>query len=153
MVLSKGDIMEPPVFKLTTALDMAVRIRDELEKIRSVLTGPGHFDADTTAALMADLLHYINFVLQRGDGGQQGATGISRDSTLCIIEHGLDRLNSFVKGGTAYASAKGGSIAAPGVNRLFISVALDLEYLLAHDPLKDSASKIGRFRYEGPYLC
>jgi len=145
--------MEPPVYKLRSALDMATHIRDELDKIRAVLAGPGYFDADTASVLMTDLLHYINFVIQRSWLGHEADTGISRESTLGIIERDLERLERFVKGCTAYVAAKGGSFYAPGVNRLFASVAVDLEYLLAHDPLKEAAKKLGRFGYVQTPTC
>lgn len=145
--------MEPPVYKLRSALDMAAHIRDEMDKIRAVLAGPGHFDADTLSVLMTDLLHYINFVIQRGWNGHEADTGISRDSTLAIVERDLERLERFVSGGTAYVAAKGGSFYAPGVNRLFASVAVDLEYLLAHDPLRDAAKRLGRFGYAQTPTC
>ncbi len=145
--------MSTPVFPLPQALKLTPRIRHGLEAAMAIIDSPRHLDGDALSVVFTDLKNYINFNLHRRGTEQEQMTSISRDSLRIMIERNLFQVKSIDEAASRHPVERHRLLNAPGAYRIIASVAIDLEYALACDPLHENAAAQWRGGHDDHYLC
>ncbi len=145
--------MSIPDFPLPRALKLTPRIRHGLEAAMAVINSPQHLDGETLSVVFTDLKNFINFHLGRRGTEQDQKTSISRDSLRIMIERNLFQVDSIGEAASQYPAEQHRLLNAPGAYRIIAGLAIDLEYALACDPLRENAAAPWRGGHEDPYVC
>lgn len=145
--------MNTPDFPLPQALALTPRIRQALETSLAIIDSPRHLDGEILSVVFTDLKNYINFSLRRRGTEHRQNTGISRDSLRILVERNLFQVKSIDEAARQHPVEQHRLLNAPGAYRIIASLAIDLEYALACEPLRENAAAQWRGSHEGTYLC